>query len=96
MTRQEIIREELEVKINRFDTFGEEYSYGGFADEILSYLDSQGVVIKVDRELPFYSYRRQDEEYLPRQLGYKDAQQDMLMAGYEAVEPLIKDEDVKE
>lgn len=47
MAKQEIIREELEVKINRFDTFGEEYSYRGFAEEILSYLDSQWVVLKV-------------------------------------------------
>ena len=48
MATREELREELEVRINRFDTFGEEYSYRGFAEEILKYLHSQGVVIKGD------------------------------------------------
>ena len=94
MTKQEGIREELEVKINRFDTFGEEYSYRGFADEILTYLHSQGVVIKVDVDYGGmgkiqFGIHGDDERELIHSI---------TINGIEciAVEPLIKDEDAKE
>lgn len=48
MASREKIREGLEDKINRFDTFRDEYSYESFADEILKYLDSRGVAIRGD------------------------------------------------
>jgi len=78
MTKQEEIREGLEGKINRFDTFREEYSYRGFADEILNYLHSRGVVIKVDKGIG-------GRWLSPNEIkGYELCQQDML------VEPLIE------
>lgn len=67
------------------------------SEKILSYLHSQGVVIKVDRELPeikpfirneWTAHDTQDE-------CYQNGQAYMLMrlkeAGYVAVEPLIKE-----
>lgn len=64
-------------------------------------LHDQGVVIKVDRELPKNPYFRSDEDPRDRtpysydikgQNGYNKCQKDMLKAGYVAVEPLIKGE----
>lgn len=86
MTKQEEIREGIEVKINRFDTFRDEYSYESFADEILKYLDSQGVVIKVDRGLPAYASKYSCDW----NEGFNTCWD--MMAGREAVEPLIKEE----
>ena len=69
--------------------------YGGLVREarreIIKMQDSQGVVIKVERELPENAYLisstgKMDIDY---KMGYRGAQQDMLKAGYVAVEPLI-------
>ena len=56
---------------------------------LMKRLDELGVVIKVDRELPEMpsNYDSEDNNYL-----YSQAQEDMLKAGYVAVEPLIKKE----
>ena len=54
------------------------------ASDILRYLHSQGVVIKVDKELPLSDYYFEDE-------AYETGQDDMLKAGYVAVEPIIGD-----
>ena len=51
------------------------------ADQVLSYLHSQGVVIKVDRELP---------SHLDTDPMYKAGWVDAIGNGYVAVEPIIK------
>ena len=66
--------------------------------QILSYLHSQGAVLKVERELPenpwvedkmadYYTklWRRHHYD------GYNQAQQEVLKAGYKATEPLIEE-----
>ncbi len=62
-------------------------------DAILTKLHSQGVVIKVDRELPDVN-QHNSEVVFPFNLEeicvYKQSQVDMLKAGYLAVEPLIE------
>ncbi len=56
-----------------------------WADELIKYLHSQGVVRKVERELPsrFLIITRSPQN------AYEQAQRDMLKSGYVAVEPLI-------
>ncbi len=59
--------------------------YYEFADVLLYKQDSQGVVIKVERELPKeYNGERGRE-------AYTNAQQDMIDAGYAPTEPLIEE-----
>jgi len=41
--KTEKLRERIEVKINRFDTFREEYSYATFAQEILLVCREEGL-----------------------------------------------------
>lgn len=59
-------------------------------DKIINSLHSQGVVIKVVTKLPLnpYSATSIPEENVGKWLGYHKALEDM--AGYVAVEPLIK------
>ena len=68
-------------------------------DEILGFEDSQGVVIKVERELPDIRFSPSAIKVYDRNnkpISHADAasytQQDMLDAGYMATEPLIKEE----
>ena len=85
MTKQEEIREGMENVIRGYE--GAERWSGVITDGLLGYLHSQGVVIKVDRELPdmpCYSHTRE-------KTAYSRSQEDMLNAGYVAVEPLIKE-----
>jgi len=59
--------------------------YLGKADDVMSYLHSQGVVIKVDRELP-------DPWEMPldsAEAGYGWLVEEMGKAGYAAVGPLV-------
>jgi len=61
------------------------------ADELIEWLDSQGVVRKVERELP----KVPQAEIAPMydkvfREGINAGQYSMLKAGYVAVEPLIK------
>ena len=70
--------------------------YLSHAGEFLKYLHSQGVVIEVDRELPEPIYagcldipENIKEIYIQGKIDY---QQDMLKAGYVAVEPLVQSE----
>ena len=60
---------------------------------ITQYLRSQGVVKKVDRELPECPCKPYgDRTWLtPDQAIYVEAQQDMLKAGYVATEPLVEE-----
>ena len=103
MTEQEGIREGILKRLNEFrwelqkpnalinlDTLTA--LQGAFADQILKDEDSQGVVIKVDRELP------QVEgnigcPWLTPELAQGCCP--LIKAGYVAVEPLVKDENPK-
>jgi len=79
---------------------GETIDCETFKHKIKSRLHSQGVAIRVDRELPENPYLeeaqtawdRNDENSIGyhRYHGYRRSQEDM--AGYVAVEPLIKEE----
>ena len=64
------------------------------AEDILSYLHSQGIVIKVDRELPIVPQAAiapmYDKVFLE---GINAGQYNMLKAGYVAVEPLVTEEE---
>lgn len=92
MTKREKIREGI---ARRLPTPAPDWV---LADILIEYLHSQGVVIKVESELP-----KQDIYVSPafgatveqesKMGGYDEAQQNMLKAGYVAVEPLIGDRD---
>lgn len=81
MIKQEEIREGLYLM--RFKgRYGKSYklSYPD-VDEILSYLHSQGVVIKVERELPECPYEKimvTTDGFAQEIISYRSAQQDML------------------
>lgn len=57
--------------------------------EVLTYLHSQGVVLKVEGELSTSEITYEEPSFYA---GYDDAKQDMLRAGYVKTEPLIKEE----
>ena len=83
MTKQEEIREGAIISLMDYKGFHKgptEY----IIDYVFKYLHSRGVVIKVKRELPELSWRQKNLE------DGVEVQQDMLKAGYIAVEPLIK------
>jgi len=80
MTKQEEIREGLGNVIAQWHPL----VTGDLLDAILSYLHSQGVVIKVDRELP----KECQDCALYR--SYSGGGIKLLKAGYVVVEPLIK------
>ena len=62
------------------------------ASQILAYLHSQGVVIKVERELPpRYFANRKKMPWVSDYDVEKNTQEEMLKAGYVAVEPLIEE-----
>lgn len=88
MTKQQEIREGIARAIGGiiFDT-GRVMDYCDchlYADMLLSYLHSQGVVLKVERELPVMPTLPTFGDHLIRR-----TQLDMLKAGYVAVEPLV-------
>ena len=66
---------------------GTRQAYLKKVDQLLSYLHSQGVVIKVERELPQCPSNRDDTV----RLIWEEAQQAMLNAGFTATEPLIEE-----
>lgn len=104
MTSREEIREGVDgvIKCWNDTTVSSEWRplYGGasLSQDIMLYLHSQGVVIKVDRELPENTTREVvpgdiKKSMLLRRVGdgyYDKAQQDMLKAGYVAVKPLVE------
>ena len=57
------------------------------ADALIPYLHSQGVVLKVDRELPTSSWN--GHEYIEQNDFVLKGRNQLLDAGYVAVEPLI-------
>ena len=94
-SKQEEIREGLE-RIGREHVGGSWFTV--YADEILTYLHSQNVAIKVEGELPEAPKEVNDlvEGWRPMKLEelscFKGAIKWMLKAGYTAWEPLIGDE----
>ena len=101
MTKQEEIGEGMATSLAEY--FGDPtINYDGLRAHIIQYLHSQGVVIKVEKELPkceitegqVESYRGTIEYGLSwcGRSAYLAAQNEMLKAGYVAVEPLVKDE----
>ena len=99
MTKQEEIQEGLAVKLASFE--GRKYWQMPDVDKeywltqssaSLQYLHSQGVVIKVDRQLPRLKSITSEatvEEKSAFLLGLKYAQEGIIEAGYVAVESLI-------
>ena len=82
MTKQQEIQEGLEELMR--SAVGSSWA-GLETDNILNYLHSKGVVIKVDRELPLSPMPPTPGDALI----YR-TQKDMLKAGYVAVEELIE------
>jgi len=86
-------REEIREGIKRIVAVWEESDGNttrGIDDRILEYLHSQGVVIKVERELKMPEYWA-GEWYIDEN-GNKQTLEDAVGdAGYVAVEPLIKE-----
>ena len=72
------------------------------ANYILSYLHSQGVVIKVDRELPENPFdedingdwesKEEETYYVGKSNGFETCKSLIIKAGYVAVEPLMEGE----
>ena len=97
MTKQEEIREEI-LRIENCETAIEcplepdDPCAECRTNQILSYLHSQGVVIKVEGELPEEpTWCSLDGKAIRGARSvYKIAQQDILNAGYAPVEPLIE------
>jgi len=91
-------KEEIRDKVIDFILFAERQGAGtiertkslaGQADELLSYLDSVGGCLKVERELPEILQRQgPHKEWLE-----KDLKRRLLSAGYVATMPLIDKEE---
>uniref|UniRef100_A0A6M3LRP6 Uncharacterized protein n=1 Tax=viral metagenome TaxID=1070528 RepID=A0A6M3LRP6_9ZZZZ len=86
MTKQDKIRECIEMILQIAPVPLDDV--GNVASTLLDYLRSQGVVIKVDRELPETPRGDPYDDYCN---GYIQAQEDMLEAGYVATESLIEE-----
>ena len=88
-TKQEKIQEGIKQILIASDE--DEYkSCRDEAKEILKYLDSQGVVIKVDKELPIPDWEGWLTEDYTQKNWHKLAQTQMLKVGYVAVDSLLK------
>jgi len=106
MTKQEEIRTEIKAYLaEAMDgiefTEDDEKGLDVMTENLLEYLHSQGVAIKMDRELPYateetvfgrltWPVELMDPAHGTYIEVYRLAQQDMGEAGYVAVEPLIK------
>ena len=98
MSKQEEIREGVGKRLDLYiDEGSVEERLIKRADKILSYLHSQGVVIKVERELPeswVVTYGGEaptpDRAYVA---GQEDGKADMLEAGCGFFEPLVEVKD---
>jgi len=94
MTKQEKIREELPKLLERV-WYGEDYDnvWHELTKVALAYLDSEDVVIKVERALPEI-YTRDEESLDPEDYQFLKGMRFILNAGYVATMPLI-DKEVK-
>ena len=107
MTSQEEIKEGVAQWLSGYFKFGwqqlDDKQHQQKLDEaqsLLSYLHSQGVVIKIDKKLLLISLKDAEEHDTKwaesnftdslQEFG-KETQQNMLKAGYVAIEPLIKE-----
>lgn len=81
MTKQEEIREHL---IELFEQTSKDEPPDRLADATLWVLDADDAVIKVDRELPKDWYNDCEDKFRIKEY--------LKEAGYEATEPLIKEE----
>ena len=94
MTKQKEIRRAIEDIIKSNCLGAHEGELRGASGNIMTYLDSQGAVLKVERELPENPYANHvhldagiyDGLYREK---YFEAQQDMLKGNFSAFEPLI-------
>lgn len=84
MTREEI-RERVAILKQGFDKLVRENAK---AETLWYYLNINGVVVKVDRELPKSYFGGQ--EYIEQNQFTLKGRQELLDAGYVAVEPLIE------
>ena len=99
MTKQEEIREGMHLILcdGEPNIIGEPCPHCKHAKELLDYLHSQGVVIKVDRELPTNFYHVAEggdfEQQAKRREFIAGERMKVCMtnAGYAAVEPLVKE-----
>lgn len=80
---EQVVREAIEPYLIRA-------VLSGFETAILKALAREGVVIKGERELPVNPYLSRGLMKSYQYTGFERAQQDMLKAGYVAVEPLIE------
>ena len=89
MTKQEEIREGTLFTLSRREVWLKDDD----VTALFNYLRSQGVMIKVDRELPLSPYRSANEQpWQGCHQIYTLSQNEMLKADYVAVESLIKEE----
>ena len=86
MTKQKEIREGIAGFVSKAYWYeGKKNIVVSVTGELIAYLHSSGCVLKVERWLPENKHNN-----LPDIIGYHDAQQDMLKAGYTAVELLLE------
>ena len=97
MNEQVEIRKGVENIVQEYSGF--EIPEWQLTEEIMTYLHSQGVVIKVDRELPpvgwFWKNCKQQRNKPAKiclECPFVDYKTGKIKAGYVAVEPLIKEE----
>jgi len=107
MSKREEIRKGMSYKIielvNALDESPDKETsrriWDNFFLDLFEYLHSQGVVIKVDRKLPYSKYvdgifnsrkKSQAMDYIEKNAIYEDAQLDMLKVGFAVVESLIE------
>jgi len=93
MATREEIREGMALKLAIRDGYDESASkyYLLEANEWMQYLHSLGVVIKVDRELPKFAKNWDEDGHIFHDAIVPVTKEDLAEAGYEAVEPLIKE-----
>ena len=90
MSKQEEIREGI-AKYIRLHYDASTASSEITASVLMKYLDEQGVVIEVNRELPEYVIGINTTSESSKMLA-EEVQRDMLEAGYVVVESLVEDD----
>jgi hypothetical protein len=92
MASREEIREGIEGYLRDAVTFHKTWDFTVMSCEVLQYLHSQGVVLKVDKPLPHKLPECPNNEWSAGYCCGEEFMQDIMVeAGYVAVEPLIMD-----
>ena len=86
MNKQEEIKQMMQCRIELGVSLG--FTPAQVADEVWSFLHSQGVVIKVDRELPFVT---SDFSLSAHGVYTKVSTKALSEQGYVATEPLVEE-----